>query len=429
MKKVLLLLALLAVLVALVACGGEKTPDDDTPKVTTKAPTTNAPTFTVKFMDDEMFLEENGGKLELSSQSVKRGRFARAPRDPEHEGYVFLGWDVEDYSYITSDLTITAMYRPVDTYTVEYYDYDGTTLLKTVTVKEGEAAEEPATPLRVGYVFDSWDKAIARVDREWEDFAQYEDLSDEELAATTMVFKTKANYIEADGVIEYYDNIKFELKETTVDGKKAYVPADADYFANFIHYVELDSKHNDGLNLDRIPEEDKYNMVDTDIALAWDGDYVYMYVTLQDPTLMSRGRDYCFAEAVPWQNDSFEVWYTFHDMPYREILKLFMLDFYGYRLTSDGEGGSEGVIEMSKHFENIQYITKVVEDTKTSYMFFKIPAIDEEDVKLVAGDVFYYAIQIDDLRSYENGEGILRSGTSNRYAYNEYEKLTFGAKK
>ena len=166
MKKVLLLLALLAILVALVACGGEKNPADDQPKVTTKAPTTNAATFTVKFMDDEMFLEENGGKLELSSQSVKRGRFARAPRDPEHEGYVFLGWDVEDYSYITSDLVITAMYRPVDTYTVEYYDYDGTTLLKTVTVVEGEAAEEPATPLRVGYVFNAWDKAVARVDRE-----------------------------------------------------------------------------------------------------------------------------------------------------------------------------------------------------------------------------------------------------------------------
>ena len=428
MKKVLLLLALLAVLVALVACGGEKNPADDKPKVTTKAPTTNAPTFTVKFMDSELFLE-NGAQVELSSQKVKRGRFARAPRDPEHEGYVFLGWDIDDYSYITSDLVITAMYRPVDTYTVEYYDYDGTTLLKSVTVVEGEAAEEPATPLRVGYVFDTWDKPVARVDREWEDFAQYADLSDEELAATDMVFKTQATYIEADGVIEYYDNIKFELKETTVDGKKVWVPANADYFADMIHYVEFDAKHAEGLNKDRIPEEEYYNMVDTDYALAWDGDYLYMYVTLVDPTLMTRGKDYCFAEAVPWQNDSFEVWYTFHDMPYREILKLFMLDFYGYRLTSDGEGGSEGVIEMSKHFENIEYITKVVENTNTSYMFFKIPAIDEEDVKLVAGDVFYHAIQIDDLRSYKDGDGILRSGSSNRYAYNEYEKYTFGAKK
>jgi hypothetical protein len=421
-----LLLALLAVLVALVACGGEKNPNGDQPKVTTKAPTTKAPTYTVKFMDSELFLE-NGEQVELSAKEIKRGDFARAPRDPYHEGYVFLGWDVDDYSYITSDMTITAMYRPVDTYKVEFYD--GETFLGAVTVAEGEEAVAPATPLKVGYVFSAWDKPVARVDREWEDFAAYADLSLEELAETEMVFKTTATYIEADGVIEYYDDIKFELKETTVDGKKVWVPANAEYFADTIPYIELDAKHNDGLNLDRIPEEEKYNMVDTDIALAWDGDYLYMYVTLEDPTLMSRGRDYCFAEAVPWQNDSFEVWYTFHDMPYREILKLFMLDFYGYRLTSDGEGGSEGVIEMSKHFENIQYITKVVENTNTSYMFFKIPAIDEEDVKLVAGDVFYYAIQIDDLRSYENNEGILRSGTSNRYAYNEYEKLTFGAKK
>lgn len=422
MKKVLLLLALLAVLVALVACGGEKTPNDDTPKVTTKAPTTQAPKYIVKFMDSELFLDEDGKQVEFSSKEIKRGDFARAPRDPYHEGYVFLGWDVDDYSYITSDMTITAMYRPIDTYKVEFYD--GETLLGTVDVNEGEEVIAPTIPLKVGYVFSAWDKPVARVDREWEDFAAYADLSEEELASTEMVFKTKATYIEADGVIDYYDDIKFELKETTADGKKTYVPANVDYFKNSIHYVELNPKnvYVEG-DTSKIAPDDNYNMADTDIALAWDGEYIYMYVTVCDPTLMTRGRDYCASEN-PYINDVFEFWYSAQKMPHDEIVKVFMLDFYGYDMGSDSEA------KMSKYFADIEYKCEVVEDTNTSYMFFKFPAKNEDGEAFVAGDVFYYAVQIDDLRFFDSESSyLLRCSYSNRSAYNEYEKLTFGEKK
>jgi hypothetical protein len=133
MKKSLLILMLLVLVVALVACGGEKTPEvtdgGDTPAVTTEggdtpaATTTKAPEaekFTVKFVDADQF-----GNAVINESTVARGKAARAPLDPSHEGYIFLGWDVEDYSSITADTTITAIYRPVDTYSVTFYDADG----------------------------------------------------------------------------------------------------------------------------------------------------------------------------------------------------------------------------------------------------------------------------------------------------------------
>ncbi len=60
----------------------------------------------VQFVDAEQF----GGGI-LSQAQVAHGKSAKAPLAPYHEGYVFTGWDVEDYSCITSDMVITATYR------------------------------------------------------------------------------------------------------------------------------------------------------------------------------------------------------------------------------------------------------------------------------------------------------------------------------
>lgn len=54
----------------------------------------------------------------LSEQEVERGFNAEAPKNPVHEGYFFLGWD-KDFSVITEDMTITAMYDPVATVLLE----------------------------------------------------------------------------------------------------------------------------------------------------------------------------------------------------------------------------------------------------------------------------------------------------------------------
>ncbi|MBQ8292479.1 MAG: InlB B-repeat-containing protein [Bacilli bacterium] len=60
----------------------------------------------------------------------------------------------------------------VKTYTVTFKDHDGT-VLKTATVKEGRTAAAPSDPQRLGYEFAGWDKSINNVREDYEVYATY----------------------------------------------------------------------------------------------------------------------------------------------------------------------------------------------------------------------------------------------------------------
>ena len=437
MKKVLLLLTLLVLALALVACGGEKNPPvteppateaTQAPVVTTAAPVTTASastTYTVKFVDAEMFKDENGEQIVLSELTVRRGKFARAPRDPAHDGYIFVGWDVEDFSSVTSDMVITAQYRALDTYTLEFYD-DAGTLLSSVKVKEGEAAVEPATPLKEGFLFTGWDKPVGRVDRAWADFEPYKDLADEELAEANMVFKTTAIYEAADGTIPFVKDITFELKEEKKDGKTVYVPADFDKFSEGYAFTEISP----GYAMAGVAADAKFNQVKATTHYAWDGEYVYGYVVIEDPTLLSRGTDYVLGQKDPWENDVLEYWFTLGAAPTNAFHQRFTVDFYGLRHTAyDGMGDSGSFNSMSKYFDQMEYKAKVVEKDKTSYIFFKLVAKDETGAALQAGSVHYTAYQLDDIRDLNDLTNMYCS-TSNHTNYEEgWARYTLGAEK
>lgn len=85
---------------------------------------------------------------------------APAPADPTREGYTFTGWD-KDFSTITEDLTVTALYE-INQYYVEFRDWDNT-LLKEETVDWNTAAVAPADPARDWYTFLGWDKDFSAV--------------------------------------------------------------------------------------------------------------------------------------------------------------------------------------------------------------------------------------------------------------------------
>jgi uncharacterized repeat protein (TIGR02543 family) len=121
-------------------------------------------TYTVTFKDYD-------GTV-LKTETVEEGHAATAPADPERSGFTFTGWDV-DFSNVTSDLTVTALYtaNPI-TYTVTFKDYDGT-VLKTETVEEGHAATAPANPVRSGYTFTGWDVPFNNITSDLIVTAQY----------------------------------------------------------------------------------------------------------------------------------------------------------------------------------------------------------------------------------------------------------------
>lgn len=101
--------------------------------------------FTVDFVD------WNGQVI--ARRFVENGQAAIAPTAPSREGYTFIGWD-EDFSNITADLTVTALYEAIPT--TNY------TLLFTNGIDDSEIASQsvdftlPAAPVIDGFTFLKW---------------------------------------------------------------------------------------------------------------------------------------------------------------------------------------------------------------------------------------------------------------------------------
>ena len=117
------------------------------------------------------FVDWNGAVIK--EHSVLYGSAAEAPTAPTREGYTFAGWD-KSYSKVTSAMTVSATYT-INSYTVTFEDYDGT-VLATVSVNHGSAAEAPADPTRSGYKFTGWDKDFSNVTADLTVTAQYSEI-------------------------------------------------------------------------------------------------------------------------------------------------------------------------------------------------------------------------------------------------------------
>lgn len=107
-------------------------------------------TVTIVIGDDEII------------QEVEHGECPDMPI-AEMDGKVFVGWD-KDYSSITEDTTITAIFEDADESDV----YHNVTIVigerqTTITVKDGEAAPLPATVNIEGYTFIGWDKDYSAI--------------------------------------------------------------------------------------------------------------------------------------------------------------------------------------------------------------------------------------------------------------------------
>ena len=100
----------------------------------------------------------------LKTQTVNEGEDATPPANPTRGGYAFAGWS-GSYINVTSNVTITATYtqNTSNKHTVIFYDYDGTTVLKSQEVNSGENATPPANPSKSGATFLGWNGNYANV--------------------------------------------------------------------------------------------------------------------------------------------------------------------------------------------------------------------------------------------------------------------------
>ena len=101
------------------------------------------------------------GSQLIETQSVEEGQNATPPTAPEVSGFHFVGWD-KAYTTIKADVDITALYgEDTKTWTVTYKNWDGTDL-GTEQVNDGEAAQG-VNATREGYTFVGWSEDISSV--------------------------------------------------------------------------------------------------------------------------------------------------------------------------------------------------------------------------------------------------------------------------
>ncbi len=110
----------------------------------------------------------------ISSQNIVHGEDAIAPiTNPEKMSdsqydYTFTGWDT-DFTSVNQDLDILPLFDKIlRTYTVNFYDHDGVTILDTQTIDFGAAATAPTAPQKPddaewSYTFIGWDSNFNQI--------------------------------------------------------------------------------------------------------------------------------------------------------------------------------------------------------------------------------------------------------------------------
>jgi len=132
-----------------------------------------ASTHTVTFVEGANGSRTGGGAL---VQVVNDGDAAVAPTITPDTGFTFDGWDVA-FDNVTVDLTVTAQYTAVPTYTVTFVEgangarTGGGALVQVVN--DGAAATAPVITPDAGFTFDGWDVAFDNVTGDLTVTAQY----------------------------------------------------------------------------------------------------------------------------------------------------------------------------------------------------------------------------------------------------------------
>ena len=126
--------------------------------------------------------DSDGGSA-VESQEIENGSKAHRPVSPTKEGYLFLGWYVDEAKtiefdfvngVITKDITLYAKWEASnpDVITVTFNSKGGSEVAPITNIESGSKITKPADPVREGYVFVGWFKDTAGTLTEEFNFAE-----------------------------------------------------------------------------------------------------------------------------------------------------------------------------------------------------------------------------------------------------------------
>ena len=104
---------------------------------------------------------------------LEEGEIIKYPRDPNIEGYDFIGWD-NNIEFATEDIEIKAKFK-IKEYSVIFFVDN--IIFDTKKVKHGNIVIIDKIPKKEGYKFIGWDKKINKVTSNLEYNAIFEELS------------------------------------------------------------------------------------------------------------------------------------------------------------------------------------------------------------------------------------------------------------
>lgn len=111
----------------------------------------------------DVYFDTDGGN-EISYVSVDEGGYVTQPESPIKEGYIFVGWTLNDELFdfsteITGDMTLKAKWEYIEpdlTYYTIKFETDGGSTLSDYTIAEGRTPIVPFDPVKDGYIFKEW---------------------------------------------------------------------------------------------------------------------------------------------------------------------------------------------------------------------------------------------------------------------------------
>lgn len=99
----------------------------------------------------------NGGNR-IQPITLEFGTAFAFPDDPIRLGYTFTGWDKEFTEIPAENVTVNATWN-INQYTI-VFNTNGGNEISSITQNYGTAITKPANPVKTGYTFAGWDKAI-----------------------------------------------------------------------------------------------------------------------------------------------------------------------------------------------------------------------------------------------------------------------------
>ena len=122
-------------------------------------------TFAKNDSEDSPAAQADGAEVTLETQTIAEGEKAKQPSELTRKGYTFNGWFADgvetayDFdSEVKADIALAAKWK-ANQYTITFAE-TGDSTIEAITADYGTAVTAPADPVKTGYTFKGWDKAI-----------------------------------------------------------------------------------------------------------------------------------------------------------------------------------------------------------------------------------------------------------------------------